>query len=69
MPENKVLSLPLSFQDMSKHLDKLKELSVEVEDLPQVYDFSGDLHKYYEACDEYWQLRSRLQVGSTQKFI
>ena len=48
-------------KDMSKHQEKLKQLSTEVQDLPQVYDFSGEIHKYYEACDEYWMLRTKLQ--------
>ena len=31
--------------------------------LLQVFDTSGDLQRYYDACSEYWQLKQELMVG------
>ena len=40
----------------------LKSLMHEAALLPEVQDYSGDLQRYYETCDEYWDLKRELQV-------
>lgn len=49
-------------KDKAKHKESLEELAKEIANLPEVVDYSGDLEQYYIACDEYWKLKSHLQV-------
>ena len=34
-------------------------------ELPEIFDYVGDLQNYYDACDEYWKLRTKLQVNQS----
>ena len=42
--------------------ESLEELSRRMSSLPEIVDYSGDLEQYYIACDEYWKLKTQLQV-------
>ena len=49
-------------KDQNKHKEALETLLKEMSNMPEVIDYSGDLEKYYRACEEYTNLRHKLQV-------
>ena len=49
-------------KDKKKHQESLDELAKMMTELPDIVDYSGDLEQYYISCDEYFKLKSQLQV-------
>ena len=47
----------------SEHEERLKRLMEEMKNMADVFDYSGDLYAYYDACDEYHKLKSLIQVS------
>jgi len=52
-----------SQKDQSKHKETLEKLIKKMGNMPEVIDYSGDLEQYYRMCEEYNNLRHKLQVG------
>ena len=52
-------------KDVERHQTQLTEVMQKLAVLPQAFDYSQDLNAYYDACDEYWQLRSDVHVSAT----
>ena len=52
-------------KDVERHETQLTEVTQRLAGLPQAFDYSQDLNAYYDACDEYWQLRSDVHVSAT----
>ena len=49
-------------KDKKKHQESLDELAKMMTELPDIVDYGGDLEQYYISCDEYFKLKSQLQV-------
>lgn len=52
-----------SQKDKVRHQGELETVVRQMAELPEVVDYSGDLEQYYIACDEYFKLKSHLQVS------
>lgn len=49
-------------KELPRWEERLKQLTKIREDLPNIIDYSGDLERYYDACDEYLRLKEMIQV-------
>ncbi len=49
-------------KDKKKHQESLEDIVKKMAELPELVDYSGDLEQYYICCDEYFKLKSSLQV-------
>ncbi len=49
-------------KDVAQHKETLTQLVEKMAACPEVVDYYGDLEEYYHACDEYHQLKAKLQV-------
>ena len=52
-------------KDVNKQQETLKELSKKISEAPEITDYTGDLEEYYTACEEYWELNTRVHVSTT----
>jgi antiviral helicase SKI2 len=50
-----------SQRDAGKRKEALEVLTDQVNNMQEVVDFTGDLHTYYVACNEYFKLREYIQ--------